>query len=73
MSLLLGISREGTCAAVAVFDPMNEASTNGALSRAEKMSVRGHRFPSSPLRSIIVIAWLGTIASVQSQSERVDR
>ena len=51
---------------------MNAASTNGALRIADSATVSGHSPPISPLRTIIVITWLGAIAKVHSQARPRD-
>lgn len=53
-------------------EPINAATANGALSAAERIMVSGHSPPISPLRSIIVVTWLGTMRVVHSQFCRRD-
>ena len=42
--------------------------TNGALRIDESTTANGHKPPSSPLLTIMVMTWLGATRHVQSQS-----
>jgi len=52
---------------------MKAAITNGALSTADSISINGHSPPISPLRTVIVMTWLGMTTRVQIQSRPRER